>query len=81
METVASSAGPVYKLSVIPIREKHIGILLNINLHQAMKGDRDRDPQWSTGLKSQGPNQKQEREHKQGTQDREGCTHTLRQWG
>ncbi|KAM7319418.1 hypothetical protein ACRRTK_021101 [Alexandromys fortis] len=47
-----------------------------------MKGDRDRDPHWSTGLKSQGPNQEQkEREHKQGTQDREGCTHTLRQWG
>ncbi|XP_049994511.1 large ribosomal subunit protein mL39 isoform X4 [Alexandromys fortis] len=49
---------------------------------KAMKGDRDRDPHWSTGLKSQGSNQKQkEREHKQGTQDREGCTHTQRQWG
>ncbi len=47
-----------------------------------MKGDRDRDPHWSTGQKSQGPNQEQkEREHEQGTQDREGCTHTLRQWG
>ncbi len=47
-----------------------------------MKGDRDRDPHWSTGQKSQGPNQEQkEREHEQGTQDREGYTHTLRQWG
>ncbi|KAM7334846.1 hypothetical protein ACRRTK_005323 [Alexandromys fortis] len=44
-----------------------------------MKGDRDRDrdPHWSTGLKSQGPNQEQkESEHEQGMQDREGCTHT-----
>ncbi|KAH0509503.1 3-hydroxyisobutyrate dehydrogenase, mitochondrial [Microtus ochrogaster] len=31
---------------------------------------------------SGGPNQEQkEREHEQGTQDREGCTYTLRQWG
>ena len=29
-----------------------------------------------------GPNQEQkERENEQGTQDREGCTHTLKQWG
>ncbi|KAH0501767.1 OX-2 membrane glycoprotein, partial [Microtus ochrogaster] len=49
---------------------------------KAMKGDRDRDPHWSTGQKSQGPNQEQkEGEHEQGTQDREGYTHTLRQWG
>ncbi len=47
-----------------------------------MKGDRDRDPNWSTGQKSQGPNQEQkEGEHEQGTQDREGYTHILRQWG
>ncbi|KAH0503434.1 Girdin [Microtus ochrogaster] len=52
------------------------------DMEMAMKGDRDRDPHWSTGQKFQGPNQEQkEREHKQGTQDREGCTHTLRQWG
>ena len=55
---------------------------MNINFYQAMKGDRDRDTHWSTGLKSQGPSQeRKEREHEQGAQDHEGCTHTLRQWG
>ncbi|KAH0505680.1 Calpastatin [Microtus ochrogaster] len=29
------------------------------NLHLAMVGDRDRDPQWSTGLSSQGPDEEQ----------------------
>ena len=46
-----------------------------------MDGDRDRDPHWSTGLSSQGPNEEQkEGEHEQGSQDHEGCVHPLRQW-
>ena len=46
-----------------------------------MDGDKDRDPHWSTGLSSQGPNEEQkEGECKQGNQDREGCVHPLRQW-
>ena len=44
------------------------------NLHPKMDGDRDRDPHWSTGLSSQGPNEEQkEGEHEQGRQDREEC--------
>ncbi|CAO2587056.1 hypothetical protein LEMLEM_LOCUS4307 [Lemmus lemmus] len=44
------------------------------NLHQAMDGDRDRVPHWSTGLSSQGPDEeRKEGEHEQGRQDREGC--------
>ncbi|CAO2584958.1 hypothetical protein LEMLEM_LOCUS3390, partial [Lemmus lemmus] len=40
------------------------------NLHRLMDGDRDRDPRWSTGLSSQGPDEKQkEGEHEQGSQD------------
>ncbi|CAO2629762.1 LINE-1 retrotransposable element ORF2 protein, partial [Lemmus lemmus] len=43
------------------------------NLHQAMDGDRDRDPHWSTGLSSQGPDEEQkEGEHEQGSQDTRG---------
>ena len=46
-----------------------------------MYGDRDRDPHWSTGLSSQGPNEEQkEGEHEQGSQDHEGCVHPLRWW-
>ncbi|KAM7331433.1 hypothetical protein ACRRTK_008141 [Alexandromys fortis] len=38
-----------------------------------MDGDRDRDPHWSTGLSSQGPNEEQmEGEHEQGCQDHGG---------
>ena len=38
-----------------------------------MKGDRARDPHWSTGLSSQGPNEeKKERKHEQGSQYHEG---------
>ena len=48
------------------------------NLHPAMDGDRDRDPHWSTGLSSQGPNEEQkEGEHEQGRQDREECVQPL----
>ena len=44
-------------------------------------GDRNRDPHWSTGLSSQGPNEEQkEGEHEQGSQDHKGCVHSLRQW-
>ncbi|XP_057615718.1 FUN14 domain-containing protein 1 isoform X2 [Chionomys nivalis] len=58
------------------------GFLLLQNLHLAMDGDRDRDPHWSTGLSSQGPNEEQkEGEHEQGSQDCEECTHPPRQWG
>ena len=40
----------------------------------------ERDPHWSTGLGSLGPNEEQkEREH-EGSQDHEGCIHPLRQW-
>ncbi|KAM7334829.1 hypothetical protein ACRRTK_005306 [Alexandromys fortis] len=43
------------------------------NLHLVMDKDRDRDPHWSTGLSSQGPNEKQmEGEHEQGCQDHGG---------
>ena len=46
-----------------------------------MDGDRVRDPHWSTGLSSQGPNEEQkEGEHEQGSQDREECVHPLRWW-
>ena len=45
-----------------------------------MDGDRDRDPHWSTGLSSQGPNEEQEGEHGRGSQDHEGCVYSLRQW-
>ena len=46
-----------------------------------MDGDRDRNPHWSTGLSSQGPNEEQkEGEHEQGSQDHEGCIHPLRRW-
>ena len=46
-----------------------------------MDGDRDRDPHWSTGLSSQGPNEEQkEGKHEQGSQDHEGCVHPLRHW-
>ena len=48
------------------------------NLHPTTDGDRDRDPHWSTGLSSQGPNEEQkEGEHEQVSQDREGCVHPL----
>ena len=50
--------------------------LLIKNLHLAMDGDRDRDPQWSTGLSSQSPNEEQkEGEYEQGSQDQAGFTH------
>ncbi|CAO2584556.1 hypothetical protein LEMLEM_LOCUS3208, partial [Lemmus lemmus] len=43
------------------------------SLHLEMDGDRNRDPHWSTGLSSQGPDEEQkEGEHEQGSQDREG---------
>ena len=39
-----------------------------------MNGDRDRDPYWSTGLSSQGPNEEQkEGEHEQGSQGARGA--------
>ena len=39
-------------------------------LHLVMDGDRDRDPHWSTGLTSQGPDEEQkEVEHEQGSQN------------
>ncbi|XP_075809324.1 uncharacterized protein LOC142837841 [Microtus pennsylvanicus] len=51
------------------------------NLHLVMDGNRDRDPHWSTGLRSQGTNEEQkEGEHEQRSRDHEGCTHPLRQW-
>ncbi|CAO2608302.1 hypothetical protein LEMLEM_LOCUS13739, partial [Lemmus lemmus] len=38
-------------------------------LHQVMVGDRDRDPHWSTGLSSQGPDDEQKKgEHEQRSQ-------------
>ena len=40
----------------------------------AMDGDSDRDPHWSTGLSSQGPNEEQkEGEHEQESQDVRGA--------
>ena len=45
-----------------------------------MDGDRDRDPHWSTGLRSQGPNEEQKDGEHEGSQDHEGCVHPLRQW-
>ena len=41
-----------------------------------MDGDRDRDPHWSSGLSSQGPNEEQkEGENEQGSQERERYVH------
>ncbi|KAH0507639.1 60S ribosomal protein L30 [Microtus ochrogaster] len=75
---LGTACGKYYRVCTLAIIDP--GILLNVDLHQAMKGDGD--PRWSTGLKSQGPNQEQkERELEQGTQDSKGCTHTRRQWG
>ncbi|KAH0506760.1 Prolactin [Microtus ochrogaster] len=50
------------------------------NLHPAMDGDRERDTHHSNGLSSQGPveEQKEEKEE-QGSQDRYGLVHPLRQ--
>ena len=46
-----------------------------------MDGDRDRDPHWSIGLSSQGPNEeRKEGKHEQGSQDHEGYVHALRRW-
>ena len=46
-----------------------------------LDGDRDRDPHWSTGLSSLGPNEEQkEGEREQGSKDHEGCVHPLRWW-
>ncbi|KAH0500098.1 Sorting nexin-25 [Microtus ochrogaster] len=51
-------------------------------LHLVMDVDRDREPHWSTGLISQGPNEEWKKEEdEQGSQDNEGHTHPLRQWG
>ncbi|KAK7823049.1 hypothetical protein U0070_025866 [Myodes glareolus] len=48
------------------------------NLLQTMDGDRDGDPHWSTGLSPQGPNkERKEGEQERGSQDREGCVHSL----
>ena len=48
------------------------------NLHPKMDADGDGDPHWSTGLSPQGPNEeRKEREHEKGSQDREGCIHPL----
>ena len=45
-----------------------------------MDGDGDRDPHQSNGLSSQGPVEEQkEGEDEQGSQDREGLVHQLRQ--
>ena len=45
-----------------------------------MDEDRDRDPQQSTGLSSKGPGDEQKvGEDEQGSQDREGLVHSLRQ--
>ena len=52
----------------------------SIEPHLAMDGDRDRDPHWSTGLSSQGPNEQKEGEHERGSQNHEGCVHPLRRW-
>ena len=43
-----------------------------------MDGDRDRDPHWSTGLSSLGPNEEQkEGEREQESHDHKGCFHLL----
>ena len=42
-----------------------------------MDGDRDRDPLWSTGLSSQGPNEEQKEGEYEGSKDHEGCVHPL----
>ena len=66
-----------------PVKNAGLGLSKDVfhNLHLAIDGDRDRDPHWSTGLSSQGPNEEQkEGEHEQGSQDREGCVHPLRWW-
>ena len=40
------------------------------NPHPTMDGDRDKEPHWSTGPSTQGPNEEQkEGKHKQGSQD------------
>ena len=45
-----------------------------------MDGDRDREAHRNTGLSSQGPNgELKEGEHEQGSQDRDGWMHPLRQ--
>ena len=45
-----------------------------------MDGDRDRNPHWSNRLSSQSPDEEQNKgEHEQGSQDCEGCVHSLRQ--
>ena len=45
-------------------------VMIRGNLHPTMDGDRDRDPHWSTGLSSLGPNEKQkEGEREQGRQN------------
>ncbi|KAK7824381.1 hypothetical protein U0070_025177 [Myodes glareolus] len=53
------------------------GFLERLRFH-AMDGERDRDPQGSTGLSSQGPNEKQkEGEHEQRSQYHEGLKSSL----
>ena len=45
----------------------------------AMDGDRDKDPHWSTGPSSQGPDEEQkEEEHEQESEDLEGYVHPQR---
>ena len=54
-------------------------IISNITI-ESSDGDRDRDPHQSNGLSSHGPVERQkEGEDEQGSQDRKGLVHPLRQ--